>query len=169
MRDRPISFAARETQGVESLPGAWALAHHLLMEGEGWSAQESWGVWLTDAPARLRLPAVPEKAMRLFLELLAPPAAVELALRIVAPGRAPGAWQALGFAPGERRHVQLRLPPGPEGDVVLEFDTSGAVQPPGETRRLAIGVTGLMLAADSDHWAIETYLANRLQVRIFEG
>jgi hypothetical protein len=139
------------------------------MEGEGWSVQEEWGVWLTDAPARLRLPAIADKAMRLFLEVVAPPAAAEVALRAASPGRAAGEWQALGLAPGERRIVELRLPAGPAGDVVLEFDTSGAVMPPGETRRLALGFTGLMLAADSDHWAIETYLGERLRVRMIEG
>jgi glycosyltransferase involved in cell wall biosynthesis len=169
LRGRRVSFAAPETHGPDSLPGPAALAHHLVMEGEGWSVQEEWGVWLTDAPARLRLPAIADKAMRLFLEVVAPPAAAEVALRAASPGRAAGEWQALGLAPGERRIVELRLPAGPAGDVVLEFDTSGAVMPPGETRRLALGLTGLMLAADSDHWAIETYLGERLRVRMIEG
>jgi glycosyltransferase involved in cell wall biosynthesis len=169
LRGRRISFAVPETQGPDSLPGPGALAHQLVMEGEGWSVQEDWGVWLTDGPARLRLPAIPDKAMRLFLEVVAPPAAAEVALRIAPAGRSAGEWQGLGLAPGERRIVELRVPAGPAGDVVLEFDTTGAARPPGETRRLALGFTGLMLAADSDHWAIETYLGERLQVRMIEG
>ncbi len=166
---RPISFAAPEPAGPGALPQPVALAHQLVMEGEGWSVQEAQGVWLTERPGRLRLPAVPGKAMRLFLEVSAPPMASETGLRAWGPGQAPGEWERLGLGAGERRVLEFRLPVGPEGDVMVEFDSTGAAQPPGETRHLALCVHGLLLAADSDHWAIETYLSERLGVRRLGG
>lgn len=166
---RPLSFAAPEALGAGLMPHPSALAHHLMMEGEGWSGQEEWGVWLTDAPARLRLPGIPGKAMRLFLEVSAPPVASEVGVRLHPPGAPPGEWDRLGLGAHERRHVELRVPLSEAGDVVVEFDTSGAPLVPGETRRLALCIHGMLLAADSDHWAIETYLSERLGIRLLGG
>jgi hypothetical protein len=136
----------------------------LVLEGEGWSVPETFGVWLTQGAARLRLPGLAGQGMRLFLEVSGPPSAGETALRLIAPGGTPGAWQALRLDGHERRHLEFTLPPGPAGDVVVEFDTAGARPAPGDDRLLSLMLHGLMLCADHDLQRAYEYLAARLHL-----
>lgn len=163
---RRIGFERPEVPPLPALPAPHALLHGLIMEGEGWSAQEEWGVWLTPGEARLRLPAVPGKIMRLFLEVQGPPAGSLTHLRLEPPDAAPLPWHALRLGPGEHRHLELRAPIGPEGDLLVAFDAREAPALPGEARRLALLLRGIMLCADSDHWSIEHYLGGRLGLAV---
>lgn len=148
-------------------PAAMRAAHvgnALILEGEGWSIPEAYGVWLTEGPARLRLPALERSGMRLFLEVSGAPVAAETGLRLHLPDGSIGPWQALRLDAQERRHVELTLPVGPEGDVVVEFDTSGARPAPGDDRRLSLMLHGLMLTADHDLQRAYEYLGDRLHL-----
>ena len=74
-------------------------------------------------------------------------------LRLRAGG---GAWHALDLAAGERRLVELALPPAGPGDLVVEFDTGSVARLPGEGRALHALLSGLMLCEAHD-------LASRLR------
>lgn len=137
----------------------------LMLEGEGWSVPETYGVWLTPGAARLRLPGLPGQAMRLFLEVTGAPEPSSVGLRLQPPGGAAGEWRALRLAPGERRHLEFTLPAGPAGEVVVEFDGTAARPAPGDDRRLALMLHGMMLCADHDLQRAYEYLGDRLHLQ----
>ncbi|MCU0886501.1 MAG: glycosyltransferase [Rubritepida sp.] len=159
---RRIGFERREAPPLPALPAPHDASHTLVMEGEGWSAQEEWGVWLTAGAAALRLPAVQGKGMRIFLEVSGPPAGSRTRVRAEPPEAPPGPWLEIPLGANEHRHVELRGPIGPAGDLVIRFDASDAPALPGESRRLALLLRGMMLCADDDHWSVEHYFAGRL-------
>jgi len=140
------------------------VGHALILEGEGWSIPEEFGVWLTHGLARLRLPALERQGMRLFLDVTGPPAGGETGLRLLTPDGGTGPWRTLGLGAEERRHLEFILPAGPAGDVVVEFDTAGARPAPGDTRRLSLMLHGLMLCADHDLQRAYEYLGDRLHL-----
>lgn len=148
-------------------PAAMRAAHvgnALILEGDGWSIPEAYGVWLTQGRARLRLPALERSGMRLFLEVSGPPIATETGLRLHLPDGSTGPWLSLRLAAQERRHLEMTLPAGPPGDVVVEFDTSGARAIADDDRLFSLMLHGLMLTADHDLQRTYEYLGERLHL-----
>ncbi|HEV7458378.1 MAG TPA: glycosyltransferase [Roseococcus sp.] len=148
-------------------PAAMRAAHvgnALILEGDGWSIPEAYGVWLTQGRARLRLPALERSGMRLFLEVSGPPVGTETGLRLHLPDGSTGEWLTLRLAAQERRHLEMTLPAGPAGDILVEFDTAGARPIPDDDRLFSLMLHGLMLTADHDLQRTYEYLGGRLHL-----
>lgn len=154
--------------GPDFLPSAFPdldrAAAGLLLEDEGWGLSEPIGTWLTSGPARLRLPALEGQGMRLFLEVTGPPMGGETGMRLITPDGTSHAWRRVVFAAEEQRFLEFVIPPGPAGDVLLEFDTTHAREVPGDQRRLSLLLHGLMLCADHDLQRTYEYLGDRLHL-----
>ncbi|WP_424810646.1 glycosyltransferase [Roseococcus sp. YIM B11640] len=161
-----IGFEEPQIPDLPELPSPFRLLHQLLCEGEGWERQERWGIWITTGAARLRLPMgdPPKGDVVLTLEVTAPPGiAMPVGLRATRPNMDhPGPWMRATLGPGEARHLRLVIPPCEAGDILVEIDTSGARAPEGETRRLTLLLTGLMICAEEDRGAQIRYLSTRL-------
>jgi glycosyltransferase involved in cell wall biosynthesis len=161
-----IGFEEPSVPELPDLMPPGSLLHQLLCEGEGWAAQERWGIGATAGPVSLRLPLVEPApgGLALTLEISAGVTGPErLRLRIRRPEEAPGPWLAEDLPAGEVRPVRLDIPPCHAGDLVIEFDTGQPV--PGEERPVRIFFTGLMLCNAHDHAAQLRYLAARSGVR----
>jgi glycosyltransferase involved in cell wall biosynthesis len=161
---RRISFEIQPPLPAGEMRAAH-VGNALVLEGEGWSIPETFGVWLTQGPARLRLPVPEGQGMRLFLEVTGPPSAGETGLRLLAPDGGAGGWQRLRLGAAERRYLEFTLPPGPAGQLVVEFDTADARPAPGDDRLLSLMLHGLMLCADHDLQRAYEYLGDRLQLK----
>ncbi|WP_158292414.1 hypothetical protein, partial [Paracraurococcus ruber] len=152
------------------LPGpdpspAMALAE-LLREGPGWAALEAWGSWAVPGESRLRLPLPAEAAdtaLRVFLELAAPPEGGRFGLRATRERNPVGLLQRLEARPGERLFAMLTVPPG-EGDLMLAVEPAEGA---GGAER--VGVCSLMACRADDHAARLDYLEGRALARLPPG
>ena len=167
-----IGFDQPVIPDLPELPRAFALLHQLLCEGEGWSWQERWGIWITAGAARLRLPLVapPADSLALTLELSAPPGfPTELRLRIIPPSALPGPWLTHQFAASEARHMRIEIARCEPGDLIVEFDTRHNVPDHPGGRSLHLFITGLMLSAASDREAELRYFSARAALTPMRG
>jgi len=161
-----IGFESPVIPDLPELMPPSSLLHQLLCEGEGWAAQERWGIGAAVGPVALRLPLTDPApdGLVLTLEIAAPATdAAPVRLRVLRPGEAPGPWLTEELPPGTARPVRLDIAPCREGDLVIEFDTGLLV--PEEGRPVRIFFTGLMLCAASDRDAQLRYLSARSDVR----
>ena len=134
----------------------------MLCEGEGWGAQERWGIGASWGPVRLRIPLLspPPEGLILTLELAAPPETpVLVKLRILRPQEPPGPWFAEELPAGAHRPMRVDIPPCEPGELVIEFDTGPALDP--TLRKVRVVFTGLMLCGAGDHQAQLRYLSAR--------
>ncbi len=161
-----IGFEAPVVPDLPALMPPGHLLHQLLCEGEGWVAQDRWGIGATGGPVALRLPLVepaPE-GLVLTLEIAAPDTApAQVRLRVRRPGEAPGPWLAEELPAGQGRPIRVEIPACHAGDLLVEFDTG--LMAPGEARQVRIFFTGLMLCTASNHDAQLRYLSARSGVR----
>ncbi|MDB5415194.1 MAG: glycosyltransferase family 1 protein [Rubritepida sp.] len=160
-----IGFEQPLVPDLPELPAPFTLLHQLLCEGEGWGEQERWGIWAMSGPARLRLPfpAPPHGRLILMLEVSGPPGhASTVRLRPIRPGEPPDPWVETALGAGEARLLRLVVPPCEPGDLLIEMDTSQAVQPPGEGRALTLLLTGMMICAEAQEAVQLRYLSARL-------
>jgi len=75
-----------------------------MREGEGWHPLEEWGVWTGPGQSLLRLPQGPGAEagrLRLYLEMVAPPAPVAFRIRAGMQGSLPGPFREVTAATGE--------------------------------------------------------------------
>lgn len=161
-----IGFESPHVPEPPELMRPFSLLHQLLCEGEGWVAQERWGVGASWGPVFLRLPLGEPTAtgLVLTLEIAAPAeAATPLRLRLLLPGAEPGPWLTETLPAAEVRPIRLDIPPWQPGDLVVEFDTGPHA--PGEARLVRLLFTGLMLCDAADHQAQLRYLSIRADLR----
>lgn len=161
-----IGFEAPQVPDLPEVMASFSLLHQLLCEGEGWLAQDRWGIGASWGPVQLRLPiGLPApNGLILSLEGAAPAEAAALVrLRIWRPGATPGPWMEEEVPPGTTRLIRLDVPPCDPGDLVIEFDTGPSIL--GEMRLVRILLTGLMLCDATDHDAQLRYLSARSGVR----
>ena len=162
-----IGFENPAVPDLPELMAPFSLLHQLLCEGEGWVAQERWGIGATFGPVMLRLPLdVPAmQGLVLTLEITAPAeVATLLRLRVLRPGKPPGPWLLEELPAGGARPVRLDIAASEPGDLVIEFDTGPGLQEGGRPVRLFF--TGLMLCDATDHQAQLRYLSARSGVRV---
>ena len=157
-----IGFEAPHVPDLPELMTPSSLLHQLLCEGEGWVAQDRWGIGASWGPTRLRLPLPnpPGEGLILTLELAAPAdSPAQVRLRAQPPGGSPGPWFTEELPAGSARPMRVELPPCEPGDLMIEFDTGAPSEQPG--RMVRIFFTGLMLCAASDRDAQLRYFAAR--------
>ena len=136
-----------------------------LREGPGWAAAAPWGAWARPGDSRLRLPLPPEAAgaaLRVYLELQAPPTPAVFVLRAGREGGAAPVEQRQETRPDERLFALLTVPAGGTGDLVVAIDSAyaagiGAAQ---------VGVCSIMACRADDHAARLDYLERRALARL---
>jgi glycosyltransferase involved in cell wall biosynthesis len=152
---RPRSHTSPRPSAAAAL--AWA-----MREGANWHEPEPWGVWSAGGVAALRLPLPAELrdgALRLYLELRAPPARVTLSVRVLAPGRGTLRLAETELEPGQPQTLIVSLP-GADGaaELSVELDSGEGTRVQSDARLLGVGLAGLMLCREDDLAARLAYL-----------
>lgn len=161
-----IGFEAPHVPDLPAVMAPFSLLHQLLCEGEGWLAQDRWGIGASWGPVLLRFPigASSANGLVLTLEGAAPAeAAALIRLRVLRPEAEPGPWMEEELPPSTTRLIRLDIPACEAGELVIEFDTGAPA--PGEIRLVRIFLTGLMLCDANDQDAQLRYFSARSGVR----
>ena len=153
-----------EVHPLRLLPGpepslAMAVAD-AMREGDGWHQLEEWGVWTGPGQSLLRLPQGPEAEagrLRLYLEMVAPPAPVAFRIRAGMQGNAPGSFREVTAAAGEVLFCMLDVEAAAEGEIEVEIEAGQGVALP-DGRQVGIGIRSLMACRRDDLAARLDYL-----------
>ncbi|KAA2215119.1 glycosyltransferase [Teichococcus oryzae] len=159
---RAIRFGQRyETRRfLRNRPDMAVALAESVRDGLCWHPAEEWGVWCRGGTATLRipLPAAPEgSALRLYLELRAPPVAITLPVRC-SSADGPALIYELPLEATTDRTFMLDLPPlGSASLLEIELENGngvdlGALGLP-DPRRLGVGLRGFMICRLDDHAA----------------
>jgi glycosyltransferase involved in cell wall biosynthesis/predicted TPR repeat methyltransferase len=132
----------------------------MVREGPGWYPLEDWGVSCAagNATLRLPLPAGADAPLRLYLQVRAPNAALDVQLRF-----STGDIFSLPLEPGENQTCVFDLP-GTEATVLdVDIDSGDGVRALayGEARQLGIGLLGFMICRRDDHAARIAFLESQ--------
>jgi glycosyltransferase involved in cell wall biosynthesis len=167
-----VPFPLNRRVGLDALyaaqPGLRGALPNLVRDGEGWSILEDWGSWALAGPCRLRIHLARAVAEDMLLHIEAQaPGGVEMRVpvRVHPPGGEARPWRRL-FLPagGAVRIFRLPVPPCGPGDVVVEIDTGEGLSFPGDTRRLSVGIRGVMLCRRRDASARLAYARGLLNM-----
>ncbi len=127
-----------------------------MRDGLNWHPRERWGVWTRPGVARLRLalpPDAPPGPLRVYVGLVAPPAAVEVGLRAYGAQDAPPRFTAL-TAPAHAPFTAVLEVAKPGQQVTVEIDSAigtalGTPATP-DARVVGVGVTAAMTCTRDD-------------------
>ncbi|WP_431285301.1 glycosyltransferase [Humitalea sp. 24SJ18S-53] len=127
-----------------------------LRDGNGWHPAEAWGVWSKQGPVALGLPLAPGfagQALRLYLDLRAPPRPLDL--RIMARAGEEETVAVLPMKPGPDFIAAIDIPPMPDSSVLeIDLDTGPGVRLADlgvdDPRTIGIGIRGVMLCRADD-------------------